>query len=92
MKPLVNLPSVDKPYGDVIRGCLTCPDGYVLAGADMISLEDTTRRHYVKPLDPDLVEEQSAKGYDPHLKIAVKAGMVTEEDYKFYVNYKKETS
>lgn len=37
-KPLVNLPSVDKPWGDVIRGCLTCPDGYVLAGADMTSL------------------------------------------------------
>jgi len=30
-RPLVNLPSVDKPYGDVIRGCLMCPEGYVLA-------------------------------------------------------------
>ena len=37
-KPLVNLPSVDKPYGDVIRGVLTCPEGYTLCGADMTSL------------------------------------------------------
>ena len=91
-KPLVNLPGVDKPYGDVIRGVLTCPEGFALCGSDMVSLEDTTRRHYVKPLDPDLVEEQSADGYDAHLKIAVKAGMITEEDYQFYVNYKKEAS
>jgi len=69
-KPLVNLPSVDKPYGDVIRGCLTCPDGYTLAGADMTSLEDTTKRHYMKPLDPEYVEEMSREGFDPHLDLA----------------------
>ena len=49
--PLVNLPAIDKPYGELIRGCLICPEGYVLAGADMTSLEDTTKRHYMKPLD-----------------------------------------
>jgi len=87
-KPLANLPSVDKPYGKIIRGVLTCEEGEVLCGSDMISLEDTTRRHYVKPLDPVLVEEQSQKGYDPHLKIAVRAGMLSEEDYEFYTNYK----
>ncbi len=80
MKPLVNLPGVDKPYGDVIRGCLTCPDGYVVAGADMTSLEDTTKRHYMKPLDPDYVEEMSKEGFDPHLDLAKHAGVVTQED------------
>ncbi|MGJ8660422.1 MAG: DNA polymerase [Bacteroidota bacterium] len=79
-KPLVNLPSVDKPYGDVIRGCLTCPDGYVLAGADMTSLEDTTKRHYMKPLDPDYVEEMSREGFDPHLDLALHAGVINQED------------
>jgi DNA polymerase III epsilon subunit-like protein len=79
-KPLVNLPSVDKPYGDVIRGCLTCPDGYVLAGADMTSLEDTTKRHYMKPLDPDYVEEMSREGFDPHLDLAKHAGVITQSD------------
>ena len=79
-KPLVNLPSVDKPYGDIIRGVLTCPDGYVLAGADMTSLEDTTKRHYMKPLDPDYVEEMSREGFDPHLDLAKHAGVITQED------------
>tara|TARA_R110000765_G_scaffold47525_1_gene97549 strand:- start:1877 stop:3640 length:1764 start_codon:yes stop_codon:yes gene_type:complete len=79
-RPLVNLPSVDKPYGDVIRGCLTCPDGYTLAGADMTSLEDTTKRHYMKPLDPDYVEEMSREGFDPHLDLAKHAGVITQDD------------
>ena len=79
-RPLVNLPSVDKPYGDVIRGCLTCPEGYVLAGADMTSLEDTTKRHYMKPLDPDYVEEMTRDGFDPHLDLALHAGVISQED------------
>jgi hypothetical protein len=79
-KPLVNLPSVDKPYGDVIRGCLTCPEGYVLCGADMTSLEDTTKRHYMKPLDPDYVQEMSREGFDPHLDLALHAGVITQQD------------
>lgn len=79
-KPLVNLPSVDKPYGDVIRGCLIAPEGYVLAGADMTSLEDTTKRHYMKPLDPDYVNEMSREGFDPHLDLALHAGVITQDD------------
>jgi DNA polymerase I-like protein with 3'-5' exonuclease and polymerase domains len=78
--PLVNLPSVDKPYGKEIRGCLTCPDGMILCGADMVSLEDTTKRHYMKPLDPDYVEEMSKEGFDPHLDLAKHSGVVTQED------------
>lgn len=79
-KPLVNLPAVDKPYGKEIRGCLTCPDGYTLCGADMTSLEDTTKRHYMQPLDPAYVEEMSKEGFDPHLDLAKHAGVVTQED------------
>lgn len=36
---VVNLPKVDKPYGDKIRGALISPDGYELCGADMSSLD-----------------------------------------------------
>ena len=79
-KPLVNLPSVDKPYGAEIRGCLTAPEGYTLCGADMTSLEDTTKRHYMKPLDPDYVAEMSKDGFDPHLDLAKHAGVVTQHD------------
>lgn len=88
-KPLVNLPGVDKPWGKEVRGCLIAePDGFV-CGSDMTSLEDTTRRHYVKPLDPEYVAKQSEKGYDPHLDLAVKAGMCSEDEYEFYKWYKE---
>ena len=79
-KPLVNLPSVEKPWGEEIRGCLTCPEGYNLCGADMTSLEDTTKRHYMQPHDPKYVEEMSKKGFDPHLDLAKHAGKVKQSD------------
>jgi len=79
VKPLVNLPGVDKPWGKEIRGCLTAPEGYTLCGADMTSLEDTTKRHYMKPYDPDYVEEMSKEGFDPHLDLAKHAGAVTQD-------------
>ena len=79
-KPLVNIPSVEKPYGKEIRGCLTAPEGYTLCGADMTSLEDTTKRHYMKPLDPNYVAEMSKEGFDPHLDLAKHAGIITQDD------------
>lgn len=88
-KPLVNLPGVDKPWGKEIRSCLIADDGEVFVGADMVSLEDTTRRHYVKPVDPELIEEESVDGFDPHLRLAVQAGMITQEEYEFYQWFKE---
>ena len=80
MKPLVNLPGVDKPWGKEIRGCLVAPDGHTLCGSDMVSLEDTTKRHYMKPLDPEYVAEMSQDGFDSHLDLGKFAGAVTQED------------
>ena len=79
-RPLVNLPSVDKPYGEDIRSCLIAREGMTLCGADMVSLEDTTKRHYMQPLDPDYVKEMSKEGFDPHLDLAKFAGAVTQDD------------
>tara|TARA_B100000780_G_scaffold153283_1_gene107147 strand:- start:2611 stop:4452 length:1842 start_codon:yes stop_codon:yes gene_type:complete len=77
-KPLVNLPGVDKPWGKEVRGCLIADEGTYLCGSDMTSLEDTTKRHYMKPYDPDYVEEMAKKGFDPHLDLAKHAGAVTQ--------------
>ena len=77
-KPLVNLPGVDKPWGKELRGCLIAPEGEVLMGCDMVSLEDTTKRHYMQPLDPDYVAEMQIEGFDPHLDLAKHAGAVTQ--------------
>lgn len=79
-KPLANIPKVDKPWGKEIRSCLVAPVGKVLCGADMVSLEDTTKRHYMKPYDPDYVAIMSEPGFDPHLDLAVFAGACTKED------------
>lgn len=87
-KPLCNLPGVDKPWGKEIRGCLTCEEDEVLCGADMVSLESTTKRHYMKPYDPSYVEEMSQPGFCEHLDLAVFAKAVDPEDVKLYVKYK----
>ena len=78
-KPLVNLPSVGKQYGKEIRSCLIATPGYLLCGADMTSLEDTTKRHYMMPYDPQYVKEMSVKGFDPHLDLAKHAKFVTQK-------------
>lgn len=84
--PLVNLPKVDKPWGEEIRGSLIAPEGYVLCGSDMVSLEDTTKRHYMWDYDPEYVTEMAKPGFDPHLDLAKYAGAVTQEEIDAYVN------
>ncbi len=85
-KPIVNLPSIYKFYGKEIRGAVIAPkDTYVLCGADMSSLEDTTKQHYMYFFDPDYVMQMRVPGFDPHLDIAVLAKMLTPqqaEDHK----------
>lgn len=85
--PLVNLPGVDKLYGKEIRACLLAPsDDYEVFGADMVSLEDTTKRHYMQPYDPEYVAEMSVEGFDPHLNLAEFAGVITHQEYEDYHN------
>ena len=75
----VNLPGIDKPYGELIRGCLTAPEGYELCGADMSSLEDRTKQHYMWKFDKAYVREMMTPDFDPHLDLAVSAGALTRE-------------
>jgi hypothetical protein len=88
-KPLVNLPGVDKPWGKEVRGCLVAPEGYILCGADMTSLEDTTKRHYMQPYDPSYVLEMSQDGFDPHLDLAKHAGRISQKDIDDYNDGKR---
>jgi hypothetical protein len=83
-KPFVNMPGVNKPWGSEIRGSMIAPEGYVFIGADLVSLEDTTRRHYIQPLDPAYVASMDQPGWDSHLQIAILAGKITQDDYDFY--------
>jgi hypothetical protein len=85
-KPLANIPGVDKPWGKEIRECLIAPEGYVLCGSDMVSLEDNTKRHYMYPHDPDYVAEMQKQGFDPHLNLALFAGKVTQFDIDKHIS------
>jgi DNA polymerase III epsilon subunit-like protein len=94
-KVIVNLPSVNKPYGDIVRGCLIAPEGYELCGSDMSSLEDRTKQHYMWKHDPDYVIEMQTPDFDPHLALAEFAGALTSEQVKSHKQkslYKKKAS
>ena len=81
---LVNLPRADKAYGKEIRSLLCSPDGYELCGSDMVSLEDRIKQHYIYPHDPEYVNKMSHDDYDPHLDLAVMAGLMTQEQSDNY--------
>jgi DNA polymerase I-like protein with 3'-5' exonuclease and polymerase domains len=81
-KVCVNLPGVDKPYGEDIRGCLIAPEGYVLVGSDMSSLEDRTKQHYMWDFDPAYVKEMMTDDFDPHLDLCVAGGMLTDDQVR----------
>ena len=87
-KPLVNLPGVDKPWGKEIRGALLADEGEIFCGADMVSLESTTKRHYMFPHDPDYVQDMSVPGFDEHLDLAIHAQKVDEDDVNLYKQHK----
>ena len=84
---IVNLPSVDKPYGELIRGCLTSQDGKLLVGSDLNSLENMVGLHYAKKYSKEYVDKILVEGYDAHLEMALFAKMLTKEDVKFYKEF-----
>ena len=86
---VVNLPSVGKPYGEDIRGCLIAPKGYELCGSDMSSLEDRTKQHFMWEFDPEYVKEMMTDDFDAHLDLAVVAGFLTQEQADSHKKYNK---
>ena len=85
VKPLVNLPGIHKEYGKEIRGLLVAPEGHVLCGSDMDSLENNTKLHYMWDHDEEYAKAQQVKGFDPHLDLAKFAGAVTQDEIDRYV-------
>lgn len=87
-KPIVNLPSNDSDYGDLIRKVLVAPEDKWFVNYDLDSLEDRTKRSCIIDIDPDYVKEMSDPSYDPHLAIGVESKMLTQEDVNFFKWYK----
>ena len=87
--PIVNLPKVEKPYGNEIRACITTTADKILCGCDLSALEDSTKQHYIYFFDPKYVKEMRTEGFDPHLDIGVLAGLITKEESQFYKDFEK---
>jgi len=81
-RELVNLPGIDKPYGEDIRGVLVAGAKKVLVGSDMSSLEDRVKHNFMLPHDPEYVATMQEEDFDPHILTAFTAGMVTKKEYE----------
>lgn len=81
---VVNLPKPNKPYAEGIRGSLISPPGYILCGADMASLEDRIKQHFIFEYDPEYVRSMNSEDFDPHLTVAGLAGMLTQDEIDGY--------
>lgn len=90
-KPMVNLPGVDKPWGDEIRASIIAPDGHEVVGSDMVSLEATTKAHYIFPYDPDYARALTREDFDEHLDLALQENEVTQDDIDYYKTAEEET-
>lgn len=87
---IVNLPSLRAKYGKEIRSLLKVRDSnHTLIGSDLSSLESRLGQHFQWRLDPEYVKTQMSEDYDPHLQTAVSAGLMTEDEMKFYKWYKE---
>lgn len=88
--PCVNLPSLRVKYGAEIRGLLLARRGKKLLGSDLMSLEDRCKQHFQYKLDPEYVALQQQDGYDPHMAVALSAGLMTQDEMDFYKWYKSQ--
>src|SRR5690606_28605120 len=77
-RQIVNVPS-QGPFAKEIRSLIITPNGYRLIGADLQSLESKIRDHSIIELDPDYIAEMAAPDFDAHLDIAVRSGILTEQ-------------
>lgn len=87
---LVNIPSGRKAWGKEIRSLLVADEGKCFLGSDLSSLEDRLKHHFQWPLDPEYVKSQMSKDFDPHLLVAVGAGLMKESQSDWYKDAKKQ--
>lgn len=51
-----------------------------MCGSDVVSLESSTKRHFMWPHDPEYADAMGAEGFDEHLDLSVFAGALTQEE------------
>lgn len=88
-KPFVNLPKPTAQYGEYVRSVMIAPEGKVLIGSDVSSLEDKTKQIAIYDYDQEYVEQMNFPGWDAHLDIGQRAKLLTEAEVEFYRWFKK---
>lgn len=91
-RELVNLAGIDKPYGKEIRGILIAGDGKCLLGSDMSSLEDRVKHGLMLPYDPEYVATMQEEDFDPHILMALTAGMITQKEFNDFKRGQKSSN
>lgn len=91
-RELVNLAGIDKPYGKEIRGILIAGDGKCLLGSDMSSLEDRVKHGLMLPYDPEYVATMQEEDFDPHILMALTAGMITQKEFNDFKRGEKSSN
>ena len=71
-------------YGSDVRSCMVAREGKVYLGSDLSALENIIKFNLQLPHDRSYVESQLSDDFDPHLDIAVEAGMLTQSQVDFY--------
>lgn len=87
-KPLVNLPKTKARFGKHIRRCLTAPEGKVIIGIDVVSLENYCRTNSIVHLDPTSIDNLLDDTYDTHMALAEFSGLLSKEDVERYKELK----
>lgn len=87
-KPLVNLPKVKARFGKYIRSCLAAPEGKVIIGIDVVSLENYCRTNSIATLDPSSIDELLDPTFDTHIALAEFAGLLSSDEVARYKELK----
>lgn len=90
--PCENLPKPTVFYGKEIREVMSVPnDKYIMCGADVSALEDKTKQNLIFEYDPEYVKEMCVPGFDAHIDIGKRAGMINNEEERFYNKIKEQS-
>lgn len=81
---MAQIPSVSAPWGTECRSLFTVPEGYVLLGVDLSSLELRCLAHYTYPLDEGRYSKEVVSG-DIHTANQEAAGLPTRDDAKVFI-------
>lgn len=83
-KPCANIPSNRSVLGTEIRSCMVAREGKVFCGSDLASLESNIKLNLQLEVDREGALAELSDDFDPHLDIAMTAGLLNDYEVYFY--------